>query len=231
LAVSEIVEKIRSAGFWDVSIRPQRFEDRRVPYADLDELIARAQVRMRGWPVPMIATPDPLLRGQTWVGQDVDGSIVGHYEAWRFYTSGQFNQLRAIGADWRHLDQLSKAPKPAGPYIEVWEILFYLTEVFELGARLALSAAGDEDMTVEVGLHGLRRRDLIVGQPNRAPFIEPYRVNLDDLESTQHVTREKLVAEPRGLAVDAAHEFFLRFGWKPSREQLADHQRELTDRR
>jgi hypothetical protein len=229
--VSEVVDKIRSAGHWDVAIRPQSFEAGRVPYADLDELIANTQVRMRGWPVPMIAKHEPLLRGQTWVGQDVDGTIVGHYEAWRFYTSGQFNQLRAIGADWRHLDQLSRAPRPTEPYVEVWEILFYLTEVFELAARLALSAAGDEHMKVEVGLHGLARRGLIVGQPNRAPFFEPYRVNLDDLESVRQLSREELVAEPRERAIDMAHELFLRFGWKPSKEQLADHQRELTDRR
>jgi hypothetical protein len=231
LAVSDVVDTIRSAGFWDVKIRPQNFKEGRVRYADLDELIASTQVSMRGWPVPMIATREPLLRGQTWVGQDVDASMVGHYEAWRLYTSGQFNQLRAIGADWRHLDQIAQVPKPAEPYVEVWEILFYLTEVFELATRLALSAAGDEAMSVEVGLHGLDRRGLIVGQSNRAEFFEPYRVNLDDLESARRISREELVAEPRELAVDMAHEFFLRFGWKPAKEQLADHQRELTDRR
>jgi hypothetical protein len=230
MVVSELIDKIRSRGYWDIAIRPESYKSDRVAYADLDDIIISSVVRMRGWPVPFVDHREPLLRGQSWVGQDVDALSVGHHEAWRFYTSGQFNHLRAVSADWRHESEISPGSPRNEKVIEVWEILFYLTEIFELAARLALSPAGNETMNVDVGLNGLQGRGLIVGQRNRAEFFQPYRTSEDDLRQRTLVSRQDLVAKPREHAVDMAHEFFSRFGWKPALDQLADHQRELTER-
>jgi hypothetical protein len=228
--VSALVDKVRSRGYWDVVIRPEVYEHDRIPYSQLDEIVAAVVVRMRGWPVPLFDYRQDVVRGRDWVGQDIDADLLGHYEAWRFHRSGQFNHLRAVGADWRGSARISPGSAASGEIIEVWEVLFYLTEIFELAARLALSAAGNETMTIEAGLHGLGSRRLVVGQHNRTEFLQPYRASHDDLTQRVTVSREELVAEPRGRAVDMAHEFFVRFGWKPSRDQLTEHQRELTER-
>ena len=228
--MSKLLDKIRSRGYWEVVIRPEAYEEHRVAYGQLDEIIVAAVVRMRGWPVPFFEHREQPMRGKNWIGQDVDSQVVGHYEAWRFYTSGQFNHLRAVDADWRHSAEISPAPPRDEKVIEVWEILFYLTEVFELAARLALGPAGDKTMTIGVCLHGLDGRGLIVGQRHRAEFFHPYRTTQNDLRQRVTVSREDLVANPREYTVGMAHEFFVRFGWKPARDQLADHQRELTDR-
>ena len=230
MVVSEVVDKVRSRGYWDVAIRPETYQDERVPYAELDEIVRAAEVRMRGWPVPYFDPREQPLRGANWIGQDVDATVVAHYEAWRFHTSGQFNHLRAIDADWRHTSEISPTPASDEKVIQVWEVLFYLTEIFEFAARLALGPSGDETMVVDVGLHGLAGRGLIVGQRNRAEFFQPYRTNETSLQQGVTATRQELIAKPRELAVDMAIEFFVRFGWKPSRDQLAEHQRELTDR-
>lgn len=228
--MSELTDKIRSCGYWEVVIRPEAYEEHRVPYAQLDDILVAAVVRMRGWPVPFVDPREPLMRGDNWVGQEIDAHVVGNYEAWRFYTSGQFSQLRAVDADWRHTAEVRPGPPPDEKVIEVWEILFYLTEVFELAARLALSPAGDEKMTVGTGLHGLDGRGLIVGQPNRAEFFEPHRTSQNDLHQRVTFSRGEVVAKPREHAVDMAHELLVRFGWKPARDQLIEHQRELIDR-
>lgn len=228
--MSELIDKVRSRGYWEVVIRPEPYEENRVPYAELDEILVAAVVRMRGWPVPFVDPREEPMRGENWIGQDVDAQVVGNYEAWRFYISGQFNHLRAVDADWRHSAEIRPSPPPDEKVIEVWEILFYLTEVFELAARLALSPAGDETMTIDVGLHGLDDRGLIVGQHNRAEFFAPRRTSQNDLRQRVTASREDLVSKPREYAVDMAHEFFVRFGWKPSRDQLVEHQRELIDR-
>ena len=193
----------------------------------MDDILPAAAVRLRGWPVPFVDYRDPLLRGDDWIGQDVDASVVAHYEAWRFFTSGQFNQLRAVSADWRSGKEATRIPEGFNSVIEVWEILFYLTEVFELAARLALGPAGDERMTVDVQLNGLMGRGLVVGQSNRAPFMEPYRSSSECLSRTITLPRDELVSGARSHAVQVARDLFLRFGWKPSAEQLASHQQEL----
>jgi len=228
--MSEVTDKIRSKGHWDVVVRPEPFDEHRVDYGELDDILAGAAVRLRGWPVPFIDHREQPLRGDDWIGQDIDSDVVSQYEAWRFFTSGQFSHLRAVSADWRAGREATAVPEGFNSVIEIWEILFYLTEVFELAARLALSPAGDEKMTVDVRLNGLQERALVVGHPRRMPFSTPRRTTSDSLRQAVTLPRDELVAEPREKALETAREFFLRFGWKPSVEQLAEHQRELTDR-
>lgn len=228
--MSEIADKIRSKGHWDVAIRPEPFTEHRVDYADLDEILVGAAVRLRGWPVPFIDHREEPLRAADWIGQDVDAQVVSHSEAWRFFTSGQFTHLRAVSADWRTGQEATPIPEGFDSVIEVWEILFYVTEVFELAARLALTPAGDEKMTVDVRLNGLQGRGLVVGDRQRAPFMVPYRTGVESLRQTVTVSRDELIAQARNQAVTTSHELFLRFGWKPSIEQLAEQQRELTER-
>ena len=110
----------------------------------------------------------------------------------------------------------------------MWAIIFYLTEVTELAARLALTPAGGELAEVKATLGGMRNRALVVGQPNRGEFIEPHRSDIDHYTLAHTVPRERLVADSRALAVDMSREVLLRFGCNPSVEQLSEHQRELT---
>lgn len=226
--MSEITDKIRSKGHWDVVIRPEPFNETRVEYESLDEILVRAVVRLRGWPVPYIDHRE-MRRGDDWIGQDIDAEIVSHHEGWRFFSSGQFNHLREVSADWRTGRESTPVPDGFSTVIEVWEILFYLTEVFELAARLALSPAGDERMTVDARLNGLTNRTLVVGQPGRMPLSPSCWTNCESLRRTVTLPGDELVAKGRQRAVTMARDFFLRFGWKPSIEQLAEHQRELTD--
>jgi hypothetical protein len=217
--MSEVVDKIRSRGFWDVTIRPAAFVPDRISYGQLNEVLEKSVVRMRGWPIPMIDPHTRLRRDAEWIGQEIDAEIVWHYEAWRFFTSGQFSQLRAVSADWRAgTNEATPVPNGADAVIEVWEILFYLTEVFELAARLALKIASADEMTISAHLHGLENRALVVGQRNQAPIIPPPVATVPDLERSVTLPRDVLVADTRAQAAELAREFFLRFDWEPSLE-------------
>ena len=98
--MSEITDKIRSKAYWEVSIRPAEFDENRVEYSALESVLVGNAVRFRGWPVPFIDDRTGVDRGQSWIGQEIDADLISHQEAWRFFTSGQFNQLRAVSADW-----------------------------------------------------------------------------------------------------------------------------------
>lgn len=228
--MSEITDKICSRGHWQVSIRPEPFNPERLDYAKLLDILGGVAVRLRGWPVPFIDYREQPLHGENWIGQDIDAEMVSHHEAWRFFESGQFSHLRAVSADWRGNDERTHVPAGFDAVIEVWEILFYLTEVFELASRLALGPAGDEQMNIEVRLNGLENRGLVVAEWNRAEFFEPYKASVDCLERSVNLSREVLVAEGRQQAVEMSRYLFARFGWDASEELLADYQRELTER-
>jgi hypothetical protein len=229
--MSALTNKVRSRGHWEIVVRPAVFVPDRVPYEHLDEIVPSIAVRMRGWPVPFADYGrDSVLRGKDWIGQDIDADMVSHYEAWRFFASGQFLHVRAVSADWRTGNEAAFVPPGCATTIEVWEILFYLTEVFEFAARLALGPAGDKRMVISAALTPLNDRCLIVGQSNRMEFVQPFMSHIPSFCWEVELLRETLVADGRIAAAEMAREFFLRFGWKPSLDQLLDHQRELTER-
>jgi hypothetical protein len=223
VGVATVIDRIRTRGHWDIAIRPEPFRSDRVAYDRLEETLNQAVVRLRGWPVPFIGH-EPLLHGRDWIGQDIDARGLPHMEAWRFFTSGQFAQLRVVSADLRAGAEGNAGD--ASPVIEVWEILFYLTEIVELAARLALSDAGGEQMTIETRLHGLENR-LLVGTPARE-LHGNYRATMSSIEGKRTEQREHLLAESRQIAVEMAREMFLRFGFNASEEVLTDYQTELT---
>jgi len=227
--MSELTDKIRSRGHWDVAIRPEPFNENRVPFEELEDRVIKVAVRFRGWPVPFYDHREQPLRGEHWVGQDIDAAIVSHQEAWRYFTSGQFVQLRSVSADWREGNEATFVPEGFAAVIEVWEILFYLTEVFELATRLLLGSGG-ERVTINVKLHGLENRGLVVGDSGRSSFFEPYRSTVESLENSVSLNRDALVAGNREQAVEMARFFLVRFGWKPATELLTDYQRELIER-
>ena len=227
--MSEVTDRIRSLGHWDVAIRPANLKSDRVDYGLLEDLLEGLAVRLRGWPVPYIDHRNSVIRQKDWVGQDITPRVVPHIEAWRFFTSGQFTHLRAISADTRRPEDMF-VPEGFQGVIELWEIVFYLTELFELAARLSLSAAGDEVMTIDASLNGMEHRGLIVGMPRRMPFDEPYRSTMASHHHRTTLPRDELVADARTPALKTSREFILRFGWKPSLDQLADIQRELIER-
>lgn len=228
--MSELTERIRSRGHWEIVIRPSDFVADSVPYGALDAVLRKAVVRLRGWPVPFIDDREAFLGGEDWIGQDIDADIVSQFEAWRFWTSGQFTHLRSVSADWRVGREGTRVPESFSGVIEVWEILYYLTEVFELAARLAFSGGASDSTVVDATLHGLADRGLIVGNP-RGEFIEPYRSRVPQLKREVTFPNEVLVAEARPHAVKMALEFFMRFGWRPSIDQLTEHQQELVEGR
>jgi hypothetical protein len=228
--MSDLVDKIRSRAAWDVSIRPAGFVPDRIRYEDLKQILDKSVVRLRGWPVPMIDPNTPLQRGADWIGQEIEAGIVWHYEAWRFFRSGQFSHLVSVSADWRAgTNEATPVPDGADAVIEVWEILFRLTEVFELAARLVLKMPGTDEMTVSARLEGIQNRALVIGQPGRVPFMQLLTATMPSFEQSITLPRDVLIAEARSQAAELSRQFLLRFGWEASLEQLLDHQRELAN--
>jgi hypothetical protein len=192
----------------------------------MEQLLINSTVRLRGWPVPFVDHREPVGRGQDWIGQDIDARLVAHEEAWRFFTSGQFAQLRVISADRRVGREATPVPLGASSVIEVWEILFYVTEVVELAARLSLTEAGSEEMVLDLRLHGVEGRQLVSGSPTRE-LNRAYRANTPTLQAKRSVDREALVSNPRHLAVELSRSILFRFGWQASEDVLKTYQREL----
>lgn len=230
-AVSDpLVEKIRSRGHWRVVVRPKHFVERRVPQAaSLLPIIERCSVQLRGWDYPHVDRQGRSPRGQRWVGQGTDWS---HYvEYWRFYQSGQFVHLFGLREDW--LDQshadVRRAELGADKVLWVWSALFEFTEIFEFAARLAVTPAGDSEMLVEIGLHGLTGRRLVDADARPSFFGLDLRreVAEDKFVRDAAFQRDDLIANRRDLAIEYARDLYGMFGFDASTEALRQRQFQL----
>jgi len=204
-----------------VSIHPLRFLKQRVDdLLGLPPIIRAAAVEYRGWPYPSILDRNDVQYGSEWIDGQVDERI--HLENWRYYQSGHFAQVMGFWEDWFEQDDFARPeqrPKPSAT-LGVDFTVGTLTEIFEFGSRLALSAGGAETMVIHLAAHGLKGRHLTL--PNtRAPFSTPH---VTATESYTHapvvIGRDALLADPRTPAALVARELFKRFGWDAAIEIL-----------
>lgn len=224
--MSAIVTKIRTRGFWRVVIRPSTFVPDRVRYEALEEIMRRAAVRLRGWDFPHF-DKGGLAYGMDFVGSETDWQH--HLESWKFFQTGQFVFLGGMKLDWRDQSTLSD-PLPgfaARRVLGVIESLWTITEVFELAARLATTPAGAEEIVVRVELGDLMGRELFVDEPRRMPLQQTCIANIESFAKDFTVSPEALLASADELAVAAAQEVFVRFGWRADAEALRSSQAEL----
>ena len=146
--MSDLTQKIKTAGYVEVSIHPGRFVvDRVQPITSLFPIVQRCKVLLRGWDYPHIdpSTPDPVP-DIDFVEQESEWEH--HLEWWRLYQSGLFLSLRGICHDWRDQSDLWPADKNwrRGDLLVIEDTLLTLVEIFEFAARLSNTDAGDDRM-------------------------------------------------------------------------------------
>jgi hypothetical protein len=212
-----ILEKIKTFGYWEVVIRPTRFDEQKaVPPMDLEKIAHGSQVRMRGWPFP-IDQKDGASIFQDYIAGEIDWR--NHVETWRFFRSGMFVWFKANPWDLLILMEqppsISSGKKP-GKTVSVGDSVYRFCEIFEFASRISLSAAGAEEMTIQVTCHGLTGRHLVHNHdyPGRECETASWKFE-------QNYPRPKLVAEGRSLALAAAADLFQMFRWAATPETLA----------
>jgi hypothetical protein len=230
--VSHLLEKIRSRCYWRVVIRPSKFKKERIPdIAALLPILQKCAVQFRGWDFPHIDFQTPPHIDTDWIGEECE--FMGNLELWRFYKSGQFVHVSANQYDWidpKELKNIWRPDKLNGPLLGISDAVFRFTEIFEFASRLANTDAGEEQMHIDVTLHGLKGRTLFVDSYNRAPMFQPYTASIESFSQPKELPRTSLIAEAKELALIFSAELFKRFGWNPTLDMLRGLQSELYQR-
>lgn len=199
----------------------------RVALTDLEPLLRRCVVQLRGWDLPHIDAKSPIRRKSDHVEQD--SSWNNHIEHWEFYRSGQLGDATSIRSDWLDHSSLHTAPDgwQWGQSLPILDTIITLTEIFELAARLALTPAGDRQMEILLSYRGMGSRRLEVDDPRSAPLFQEYRYDGDRIDIKGAFSREQLAAEAWDLAAQRAVDLFGHFGWAPAMEVIRGSQDEL----
>lgn len=230
--MSDLLQQIKSRGWWHVTVRPTRFDEHHIAHAtELQFIVERCAVSS-GWSFPQILLDRRLDTGSDWIGQEVDWDR--YRELWRFYTSGQFVHIAGILHDWRDRSQIHPPNEgwQPGAGMLLRETAWRLSEIYEFAARLALTPAGDATMHVAVRIEGLSGRNLYDEQAivpsiySKGPLV----ATSPSFKSERDYDRAELIANSRALAADVTRDLLLMFGWTGPAAMVRDWQDQLFGR-
>lgn len=215
-------KKVMERGHWFVTVRPMPYREVRVgEFVELESILHRSAVRLRGWDYPHISNRSEIGRRATFIEQGTDWQ---HYvEYWRFYKSGQLAFWQGISDDWRDQSTLWPGPPPEeGTVLGVLDAVYTMRELFTFAGHLALSPAGSDQMSIDAKLVNTQGRQLRVDQSRRAGFSGPRRCEVEPLQLGGQFDQETLASSADELAVVWSRELFSYFHWDPSTDLLED---------
>jgi hypothetical protein len=224
----ELVATIKSRGYFTAEIRPAEYQPHRVAtFVELEQIVERSQVRLRGWYFPHISRDKPILREKDAISQAVDWD--NHLEIWRFYKSSQFLFIGGLSHDWR--DRSGLWPAKSGwnwrESLSLPEVIFRCTESLEFASRIGNTPASGDETYCALKVENIAGRRLSIGMDNRMDIDDGHRSSVNEIVWEKTVNRPELLAGARELALDAVSAACEYFHWDASRAILRDIQREL----
>jgi len=224
-AVQEIVAKIKSQGFWEITIRPLKFNKTRIE--SLNEcklLIEENKVRLRGWDYPHISNKYGVRSGKDWVENLTDWS--DKVEIWRMYQSGQFVHLFGCREDWWGEVRIfwSKQTYTTPRYgLSLLSTLYTFTEIYEFAARLAKRNVFDDFLNISTTLHGMKARRLVTLDMNRS-LNDNHICDIDEISLSKTPTVEQVIGKSNEYAIDGTLAVFERFNWLNVPKQVLEEE-------
>jgi hypothetical protein len=210
--VEQTIAKIKSHGFWEIVIRPVKFDRERIEsLAACKELIEGSVVRFRGWDYPHISI-NGIKSGTDWVESHQDWS--SHLEYWRMYKTAQFFHIFGCMEDWEKFRiYWSKQPCTTPGYgLEPFCALFTLTEIYEFVARLAKRKAFDDTVKVSISLNGMKSRRLVSSEIHTT-LNDNCICIIDKIPIDRITSIDEIIGRGKEFAVNDTIAILERFNW------------------
>jgi hypothetical protein len=222
-----LLDQIRERGYWQVIIRPQRFNPTLIASRnDLHQILEKSQVRIRGWDFPDLKN---ILNYQDFIGAENDWD--SYRSILRFYQSGQFIYIFSIFDDWR--DRSSVYPIKDGwepcKQLGVGNTVATFSEIFLFASRLSMSfIPNDDQVKIEIKIFNLTDRILEIDMPHRSPFRHPRQTSEKKYVYSSDYKKSDLISNHNELSLLVAKDFFELFMWNhESLDMLREIQQQL----
>jgi len=206
---TELLEKIKSRGYWRIVIRPEQFVAERIPtLAECQSIVERNQVQYRGLYLPYI-DDQSTRHGLDYieVAFSTSGSV---HETWRLYQSGQFVLFRGFREDWMKEDSWFRShQKPtieSGTKLDILSTLYQLSETYEFATRLAQADTLGNRLFLDVNLVHTKGRRLFFRDSAKydfPPFLPPSaECELEELPRQRSFDVADFIARSRQYSFD-----------------------------
>ena len=225
----EILKKIKSKGYWEINIRPGKFNAEKIPTQKLKDLVRTSAVELTGWDYPHFTDSN---NGEPYaIPNGIEKITDWEYfcELWRMTSSGNFYHVFGSQEDWMGEPKpgsfFSRENNIEGKWMGVLRTLHTIVEIFEFARRMALKENAIFDTVfIRLEFHGLNERQLVVDSRMRASFMFPRVAKTEDpwsFEKTYNLG-EFITSAPE-LAIEPFVELVRLFNWdNPSMPQLKE---------
>lgn len=230
----EIVDKIKSRGYWAINIHPELYNEQRLAKDQIREIVRKSVVSIFGWNYPHFhdADGDPYYI-QNGIEKFVDWENMGLTEFWRMTQSANFLHLFTIMYDWREDAEHWKIRAQengltGNKLLGVSYTLYQVTQIFEFAKRLASQNIYDDKVVIEIKLYDLESRGLFVESMNRLHFGEPRISRSPNWELPKKIyTIAELLNDSNKYALEAFKDLVLLFNWIPSIDNISNDQQKF----
>jgi hypothetical protein len=214
--VQSTAEKIKTKGYWAISIRPATYLESRVPSRDeLFVLVHDRAVSVNGRTIPSVdGVPHALVTGPDWI--EFNSEWGADLQSWRFYQSGQFVLLLGIWTDWNGTSPWRPGSPSQERTFPLWDSLATFVAIYEFAARLSLTVAGSDQMVVSTMIKNLQEARLVQDNPGKGPLRQHVFQNeafVYPRGKSASIDRTILVGDSRTLAAEAGNALLQQFGF------------------
>jgi len=232
---SELIEKIKSKGYWRISFEPKSAETK-LQLKDCLDIVDKNSIHLRGWDYPHIPrrTGDDtaIETGENYKQAWLDWNEMHHKEFWRMYQSGQFIHYLALKEDWiQDLVQNNMWEREAkqiaeGGGLGITSTVYLLTEVYQFLSKLVSDGLYEKGIDISVSLNNTKNRGLFVDNFNRIPLSYQRKTNAPAIKYEQSYTKQEILTDPKELAFKAIVYIFERFSWDPPNVEVIKQDQE-----
>lgn len=208
---------------WKIIIRPQKFIEERIKMKDIESLILKNNIRLRGWDYPHWDKNNNIY-GSNYVGSFTEFSQIE--ELWKYYLSGQFENYFSFWED-KYPDQnllMNRAtrslliPTFSGKdlknrkYLEVDSVIYRVAEIFMFSVNLAQAEVLGENIIIEISLNKTEGRTLFIWDTGRE-LHDLYECNTEGVEISRKLSKTELISKNKEIIIKAVEEIFHKFRW------------------
>lgn len=223
MTYQEVVEKVKTKGYWRIVFEP--LKDEEMPLGKCKEIVEKNSVHLRGWDYPhvpqRVGDDTALEPGDNYWQGWLDWEGENHKEFWRMYQSGQFIHYLGLREDWldslrlRSMWKVADEEYSSGQAIGVIGTTYQITEIYEFLSRLIQDGIYSNGVKVSISLNNTQGRQLVVEQFQRMGFSMPKKTSSETINFQKEYTKEEILSDSKEKSLEAIVHFFERFGWSP----------------
>lgn len=230
---TNLKNKIDSIGNIRVIFEPTVFKEDCIKKKDLQEILRKSQVSLRGWDFPHVPIQD---REDTKKPYSL-GNGIEFYTDWgriaeifRFYQSGQFLAKFALYED--TIGNLHGKELKPGKYLDFLSLIYKLTEIV-LFIKNIIENTNIEGGTLTIEINKTKDRELESIFSSRIfPFNAGYICHMDQVVAKKTFKKEEIAVNFIEISCELIKSVFDDFNWTNYSDQMIKtHQENLLNRR